>query len=328
MDRITSVPSPRNRFSTDGEDPITRALGKLRCQTVLISKCLGKKEAHSPQKILESLRGTGILVRNWDGPGILTAGHVVRDLICKESSMRQVAMAVDQSLNPTRIGSHGHWRAQIQGCIVRGVGTRKSHHDSPEKQLNDPDIVWLRITEKDARKLGPDGYPGCIFHNWQQSEKTRDKEVQKQRRQETRLWVCGRTHEKSTKLLKEENEFSICAMTSQVRRESPVTEPSDGWDRFDYTLWADDQSATRNSDREICKAPSRREEILSERPASWSGISGAGIWDVRHPEGQTSKDLNCSLVGVVYAEHNVLSDEPQKLRGHGIGSINRVLGRT
>ena len=329
MSRRTHKPSPRARFAADEEaamnEKMEYALGKLRTQTVLISKCIDEEE-QGPQKVLESLRGTGILVRNLDSPGILTAGHVVRDLTCGEQSTGKVMMAIDQSLKPMTMSAQPHCRVKIQGWIIQGEGRCKSHEDPLETQLKDPDIVWIRITEEDARILGPEGYVGGIFHNWQQSEKTRDEEMRKQGHQETGLWVCGGVREKSTKLLEKEGEASICGLMIQVCREGPVTKPPDGWDRFDYTLQPSDSPATGDSDKGNCKVPSNREKILHERPTSWGGLSGAGIWDVRCAEGQANMRPNCSLVGVVYAEHPINSNEPDKLRGHGIGSINRVLG--
>ena len=308
-----------------------QVVGKLQAQTVLVGKWISREEARDPEKMLGSLRGTGILVRNGNTPGILTAGHVVGDM---GSDIRQppvetseIVMAIDQSEIPMAMGLQRRCRMRVQGWLVRGEGMRNHLEVSPrsrmlEAQLRGPDIAWIRITEEDARTL--EGYGG-VFHNWKKSGKTRDEKMRKQGRQEAGLWVCGQIHEKSRKFLAEKKRQLLCGIVRQVFREGSAPEQVAGWDRFDYTMELDSRSETGNSDWGNAGWHPAVKEILHKDPASWGGMSGAGIWEVCKK--RVDGPLQCSLVGVVYAEHPANSRRPElKLRGHGIGSIDRVLG--
>ena len=107
---------------------------KLLAQTVVISKWIGE-EARDPKKMHESLRGSGTLVRNGDTFGILTAGHVVRDLICSNGKDGGVDMGLSQSLNPMKSGQQPGRFMRLRGWIERGggAGVRKSHGDMLER---------------------------------------------------------------------------------------------------------------------------------------------------------------------------------------------------
>ena len=304
-------------------------VGKLQAQTVLISKWISREEVRNPEKMLGNLRGTGILVRNGNTPGILTAGHVVgdmgNDIRRPPVETSEIVMALDQSEIPMAMGLQRRRRLQVQGRIIRGEGMRSHLEVSPrilEAQLKGPDIAWIGITEEAARTL--EGYGG-IFHNWKKSGRTRDEEMRRQGRQEAGLWACGLVHEKSIKFFAEKKRQLLCGIVRQVFREGPAPEQVAGWDRFDYTLELNSRSETGDSDWGNAGWSPAVKEILHEDPASWGGMSGAGIWEV----GKKRVDglLKYSLVGVVYAEHPANSRRPElKLRGHGIGSIDRVLG--
>ena len=150
--------------------------------------------------------------------------------------------------------------------------------------------------------------------------------MRKQGRQQAGLWACGRVNEKSEKLLAGgEEKLTLCVMLRQVFREGPALEPEDGWDRFDYTLELYGRPKTGYDDWGKAEQNPAVKKILHEEPTFWDGISGAGIWEVCKKQGD---DLfQCSLAGVIYAQHPPNSNNPElKLRAHGIGSINRVLG--
>ena len=328
MNRITDERTPRDRLATGRgailQEWLITLTRKFRAQTVLIGKYMDGEEDRDTKKMLESLRGTGTLVRNGETLGILTAGHVVRDLQCGADG--EVVMAIDQSWGPMELSSQRNRRMKVEGRIVSGKGTCKRHGDTPETQLKDPDIVWIEISARDAQKLGPHGYAGGIFHNWQRSGKTRDEEMRKQGCQDAGLWMCGGWHERSRRLL-EEGTPLICLIAARSFRESPVPGLEDGWDRFDCTLQPDDRPEEGYSGRGLeCRQDV--EGVRGEEPTNWEGVSGAGIWRVWHTGGQTDLVANCSLAGVVYAQYATDSSKPElKLRAHGIGSINRVLGR-
>ena len=293
----------------------------LVAHTVLVGKWMNQREARDPENALRSLRGTGILIRNGSAEGILTAGHVVRDLV-RGGLPEEAVMAVDQSSIPMATGLQRPRRMQVRGWIVAGEGTRISHEDPRETQLRGPDIAWIRVTAEDARTL--ERY-GSTFHNWERSENARDEEMRQQGRGKVGLWACGRIHEKSRKLLGTDK-LMLCVVARQVFRESRVQEPRDGWDRFDYALELDDNAEVGYADWGQAERNAAVKEILHEEPASWGGMSGGGIWAAH--KRQVDDRPQCSLVGVVYAEHSPSSDKPElKLRAHGIGSINRVLGR-
>ena len=302
---------------------------KLYAQTVVISKWIGE-EGQDPKKMHESLRGSGTIVRNGDTFGILTAGHVVRDLIRSSGKDGGVDMGIGQSLNMKSGQQPGRF-IRLRGWIERGggAGVRKSHGDSLEKQLAEPDLVWIRIAEYDARKLGPEGLAGGVFHDWQKSERTRNKEMREQGREKYGLWICGRAHETGEKLL-EVGRPGIWMAARQVFRECRVLTPEDGWDRFDYTLRLDGYPDEGYSDWGDADRSQEMKEILHADPSCWCGISGSGIWQIWREEGQDDMVAHCSLVGVVYAEYRPPGEKsPVKklqLRGHGIGSINRILG--
>ncbi len=345
MNRLANNLSDRDRLADDvgvalGEEENQRVARKLRAQTVLISKWTDGEEVRSLEDMLKIQVGTGVLVRNGDDPGILTAGHVaghlveeqrqgeeaqgeeVKMTIAKERKLAEMTIAQRRKL--ATFGSQGYLPISLQGEIMPlSEGLDASHDDPMDVQLKGPDIAWMRITEEDARKLERHG---GIFHNWRQSEETRTEEMRKQGRQQASLWACGRVHEKSKKLLAEERKkLTLCAMERQVFREGPALESEDGWDRFDYTLELYGRPKTGQSDWGEAAQDPAVEKILHEDPTSWGGMSGGGIWEVYKRQGD---DLSrCSLVGVVYAEHPPNFNKPEKLRAHGIGSINRVLGR-
>ena len=300
---------------------------KLLAQTVVISKWIGE-EARDPKKMHESLRGSGTLVRNGDTLGILTAGHVVRDLIHSNSEGGGVDMGLSQSLNPTKSGQQDGRLIRVPGWIERGggVGIRKSHGDPLEKKLAEPDLAWIRIAEHDARKLGPEGLAGGVFHDWQKSERTRNRKMREQGREKYGLWICGWAHETGEKLLKI-GRPGIWAAARQVFREGRVSVPEDGWDRFDYTLRPDGCPEEGYSDWGDADRSQEAKEILHADPSRWGGISGSGIWQIWREGGQEDMVVRCSLVGVVYAEHPPSEERSpvKQLRGHGIGSINRIL---
>ena len=118
----------------------------------------------------------------------------------------------------------------------------------------------------------------------------------------------------------------VCVAAEQVFRAGLVPDPKDGWDRCDYTLELTGHPKAGYSDwGNVGRSPAEK-KILHEEPESWGGMSGAGIW-LAHKQ-QADERPQCSLVGVVYAEHPSNTNKPElKLRAHGIGSINRVLGR-
>ena len=336
----------RDRLADDtgvalGEEENQRVARKLRAQTVLISRGTDGEEVRSLEDMLDDQVGTGVLVRNGDDPGILTAGHVAGDLVEEQrqgeeaqgeevkmtiAKERKLAkMTIVQRRKLATFGSQGYLPIPLQGEIMplsEGLGT--SHEDPMDVQLKGPDIAWMRIAEEDARKLERHG---GIFHNWRQSEETRAEEMRKQGRQQAGLWACGRVHEKSEKLrVVEREKLTLCAMARQVFREGPALEPEDGWDRFDYTLELYGRPKTEQSDWGKAAQDPAVEKILHEDPVSWGGMSGGGIWVVGKKQGD---DLfQCSLAGVIYAQYPPNSNKPElKLRAHGIGSINRVLGR-
>ena len=114
----------------------------------------------------------------------------------------------------------------------------------------------------------------------------------------------------------------------QVFREGPAPVPEDGWDRFDYTMRLDERPREGYSDWGDARRNRDVRERLDADPSRWGGISGSGIWQIQRKEEQGDVFHQCSLVGVVYAEHPPPADglPVTKLRAHGIGSINRVLG--
>ena len=322
-----------------GEEENRRIARKLRAQTVLINEWTDGEVTRSVEDRLKSQGGTGVLVRNGDGPGILTAGHVAgrlceRQRQGEEARGEEVEMAIVierklakmtivQGRKLAALGSQGYLLIWLQGEIMplsEGLGA--SHKDPMDVQLKGPDIAWMRIAEEDARTL--ERYGG-IFHNWRRSEETRTEEMRKQGRQQSRLRACGRVHEKSEKLRAGgEDKLILCVMSMQVFREGPALEWEDGWDRFDYTLEPYGRPKAGPADwGEVERNPVVK-EILHEEPTFWGGMSGAGIWEVYKKQGD---DLfQCSLAGVVYAQHPPNPNKPElKLRAHGIGSINRVL---
>ena len=114
----------------------------------------------------------------------------------------------------------------------------------------------------------------------------------------------------------------------QVFREGSALAPEDGWDRFDYTMMLDERPQEGYSDWGDMGRNRDVRERLDADPSRWGGISGSGIWHAHRKEKQDDMSFQCSLVGVVYAEHLPPADglPVQKLLGHGIGSINRILG--
>lgn len=281
---------------------VERVRQKLCAQTVVISKWIGE-EARDPKKMHESLRGSGTFVRNGDTFGILTAGHVVRDLIRSNGESGGVDMVLGQSLNPMKSGQQPCRFMRLQGWIERGggVGVRKSHGDSLEKKLAEPDLAWIRIAEHDARKLGPEGLAGGVFHDWQKPERTRNKKMREQGREKCGLWICGWAHETGGKLL-EVGRPGIWMAARQVFREGRVSVPEDGWDRFDYALRPDGCPDEGYSDWGDADRSQEVKEILHADPSRWGGTSGSGIWQMWRGEGQDGMAAHCSLVGVVYAE--------------------------
>ena len=306
---------------------VSQVRQKLSAQTVIIGKLVdgGTRDL---QTLHENLLGAGTLVRNGDAFGILTAGHVARKLICGDD---EVLMTIGQSLNPMKSGRQPSRFMGLRGWIGRVEGDQKTHgnsSDSKEAQLVEPDLAWIRISEDDARKLGPEGFAGGIFHDWKKSERTRPKEIDEQAHEKYGLWICGWTRETSEKLL-EIGGPGICVAARQVFREGPALAPEDGWDRFDYTMRLDERPEEGYSDWGDAGRNRDVRERLDADPSRWGGISGSGIWHAHRQEKQDDTPLQCSLVGVVYAEHPPPADglPATKLRAHGIGSINRVLGR-
>ena len=306
---------------------VSRVRQKLQVRTVIIGKLTGG-EARDPQKLYENMLGTGTLVRNGNDFGILTAGHVAGGL---PRSGDKVLMVIGQSLNPMKSGRQSCRFLRLQGWIGRAEGTRKTHgnsNSSKEAQLLEPDLAWIRISEHDARKLGPDSYAGGIFHDWQKSARTRDKEIREQGREKDGLWLCGWTRETSEKLL-EIGRSGIYVAVRQVFREGPVpVRKKDGWDRFDYTMRLDERPREGYSDWGDAGRSRDVRARLDADPSRWGGISGSGIWQAHRKAGQDDLPFQCSLVGVVFAELSPTADglPVEKLRGHGIGSINRILG--
>ena len=305
---------------------VSRVRQKLNAQTVIIGK-LADGKGRDPQKLHENLLGSGTLVRNGDAFGILTAGHVARKLIRGDD---EVLMTVGQSLNPMKSGRQPSRFMGLRGWIGRVEGDQKIHGNSSaskEAQLAEPDLAWIRISGDDARKLGPEGFAGGIFHDWKKSERTRPKEIGEQDREKYGLWICGWTRETSEKLL-EIGGLGICVAARQVFREGPALAPEDGWDRFDYTMRLDERPREGYSDWGDAGRDRDVRERLDADPSRWGGISGSGIWHAHCQEKRDDMRFQCSLVGVVYAEHPPPADglPVQKLRGHGIGSINRILG--
>lgn len=197
---------------------------KLQAQTVLVGKWTDEEKAQDRDKVRASRPGSGILVRNEGSPGILTAGHVVRNLRPGKSS-DEVVMAIGQGMNPMSIGRQDYRMWKVQGLVVAGEGMRTSREDPIDMQLRGPDIAWIRITEKDAEILK--GYSGGIFHNWEQAEASRSEKTCEQGYQEESLWMCGGIHEKSERLL-EVGHVGVCVMAEQVFRADSVSEPEDG----------------------------------------------------------------------------------------------------
>ena len=308
---------------------VERVRQKLLAQTVVISKWTGE-ESQDPKKMHESLRGSGTLVRNGNTFGILTAGHVARDLICSNGRDDEVDMVLCQGLNLMKSGQQSCRFMRLRGWIERGggVGIHKSAGDPLEKQLTEPDLVWIRIAEYDARKLGPEGLAGGIFHDWQKSERTRNREMREQGREKHGLWICGWAYETGEKLLKI-GRPGIWVAARQVFREGRVSVPEDEWDLFDYTLRPDGCPEEGYSDWGDADRSQEVKEVLHADPSRWGGISGSGIWQRWREGGQEDMVARCSLVGVVYAYHRPPEERsPVKkvqLRGHGIGSINRIL---
>ena len=304
---------------------VSRIRQKLHAQTVFIGKWIDEG-TRDLQMLHENLLGAGTLVRNGDTFGILTAGHVAREL--KRGG--GVLMTVGQSLNPMKSGRQPCRFMSLQGWIGCAEGTQKIHGNSStskEAQLAEPDLAWIRISEPDARKLGPEGFAGGIFHDWQKSERTRPKEICEQRRGKYGLWMCGWARETSERLL-EVGRPGGCLMARQVIRERPAPVLEDGWDRFDYTMRLDDRPREGYSDWGDAGRNRDVRARLDADPSRWGGISGSGIWHAHRQEEQDDVPHQCSLVGVVYAEHPPPADglPVTKLRAHGIGSINRVLG--
>ena len=300
---------------------VRRITQKLQAQTVLVGKWTDEERAQDRDKVIASRPGSGILVHSGRSSGILTAGHVVRNLRPGESSAGEVVMAIGQGMNPMSTGPQKYRMKEVRGWIVAGEGMCTSRKDPIEAQLRGPDIAWIRITPVDASDLK--AYPGGIFHNWRKAEASRSGKTRAQGYQEEGLWMCGGIYEKSERLL-EVGQVRACVAAQQVFRVASASEPDDGWDRFDYTLRLAGHPKARLADWWKAGRSAAENEILREEPESWRGMSGAGIWEAR----RTPADEGpvCSLVGVVYAEHPPNLNEPElKLRAHGIGSINRIL---
>ena len=153
--------------------------------------------------------------------------------------------------------------------------------------------------------------------------------MREQGREKYGLWICGWAYETGEKLL-EIGRPGIWMRARQVFREGRASVPEDGWDRFDYTLRPDGCPEEGYSDWGDADRSQEAKEILHTDPSRWNGISGSGIWQMWREEGQDGMAAHCSLVGVVYAEYRPPGENsPVKkvqLRGHGIGSINRILG--
>ena len=71
-------------------------------------------------------------------------------------------------------------------------------NDTIEKQLWDPDIVWIAITEEEAHRIGPPGYTQGVFYNW--DKRVLDRLIGSEEGKHDGMWVCGRIHEISRKL--------------------------------------------------------------------------------------------------------------------------------
>ena len=311
--------------AADGDEETRRDVHsitqKLQARTVLVGK-LTDERAQARDKVIASRPGSGILVRNGGFPGILTAGHVVRNLRCSESSADEVVMVIGQGMNPMSTGRQDYRMQKVQGLIAAGKGMRTNRADPIDAQLRGPDIAWIRITEEDAEILK--GYAGGIFHDWRKAEASRPEKTRAQGYQEKGLWVCGGVHVKSEELL-EVGHVGACAAAQQVFRADSASEPDDGWDCFDYTLRLAGHPKARLAGGWDAGRSAAENEILREEPESWRGMSGAGIWEARKTKADESPV--CSLVGVVYAEHPPNPNDPElRLRAHGIGSINRILG--
>ena len=302
---------------------VRRITQKLQAQTVLVGKWTDEESARDRDKVIASRPGSGILVHNGGSPGILTAGHVVRDLMHSGLSEDEVVMAIGHGANPMSLGRQGYCMTKVRGWIAAGEGTRTSRKDPIDAQLRGPDIAWIGISKVDASAF-KEGYSGRIFHNWRKAEASRSEKAREQGYQKEGLWMCGVVHEKSERLLKV-GHVGVCVMAEQVFRAGLVPEPKDGWDRRDYTLELTGYPKSGPGDWWDAGRSAAENEILREEPESWRGVSGAGIWEARRT--QTDERPVCSLVGVVYAEHPPNPNEPElKLRAHGIGSINRILG--
>ena len=131
----------RDRLADDtgvalGEEENQRVARKLRAQTVLISKGTGGKEARSVEDMLKSrIGGTGVLVRNGDGPGILTAGHVAGNLVERQRQGRKVRMTIIQGRTLATLGSQGYLPIPLQGEIMSSSeGLGASHKDLTDVQ--------------------------------------------------------------------------------------------------------------------------------------------------------------------------------------------------
>ena len=238
LSQLSAIAANKEKASQAGQ--------QLYARTVFIGRSIDEGD-RGPQKLHENLLGSGTLVRNGDAFGILTAGHVVRDLI---RGGDEVLMTIGQSADPMKAGRQPCIFSGLRGWVEREEGTRKVHgnsNKSKEAQLTEPDIAWIRIPEHDARRRGPEGLVGGLFHNWEKSERTRDKETREQRRDKYDLWMCGWARETGERLL-EIGRPGGCMVARRVFREDPAPVPEDGWDRFDYTMRLDEHPREGCSD--------------------------------------------------------------------------------
>ena len=298
---------------------------RMLAYSVVIARPLPDSELDC-MNLLNLLTGSGTLVRKGEQAGILTAGHVIRDL--REGDL--VKMIILQNSSGGQTGSDdGVIPTKVSGRIIRGEGMNKGGNDPLERQLWDPDIVWIGITEEDARRIGPPGYTRGVFYNWDKRKETRDQLVGSEEGKHGGMWVCGRIHEISQKLFEMGHGYRIYVQARQVFGIGKAHGPADDWDRYDYTI--DLEEPTEEG---IYMGNMKGDEdesvmtLLVNDPHEWHGMSGGGIW-LAHMNGEDLQRKilpHFTLVGVVYAQHGIdQSGKKRVLRGHGIRSLNRIL---
>ncbi len=296
----------------------------MLAHTVVIGRILTESNINFKNK-LEWLTGSGTLVRKEGQAGILTAGHVIRDL--REGDL--VKMTILQSSNRDLMKSDGKViPTEVNGWIIRGEGMDKGKEDPIEKQLWDPDIVWIAITEKNVKSI--EGYTQGIFYNWDKRQETLDQLIGSEEGKYDGMWVCGRIHEISQKLLEMGRGYRIYVHARQVFGNGKVQDPTDEWDRYDYNVDLQESedmysiyigNMMEDEDESVSK-------LLIDDPHEWGGMSGGGIW-LAHMNGRDFREKalpDITLVGVVYAQHGIdQQGQWRVLRGHGIRSLKRIL---